>query len=118
LLGEMLRTLELHAANRIGYVELTPEMFARAAAASADAEGLIDVPRSIAGLQAVVLLRRQIDGAVKGSLRSHDPLDVEQIARRFGGGGHRNAAGFLVPAADFAAVKRNVLAAIGAVLDA
>ena len=114
LLAEMLGSLELHAGGRIAYVELRPEMFARAGAGAGDAEGLIDVPRSIAGVVAVVLLRTNDDGSVKGSLRSRDPIDVEAIARRFGGGGHRNAAGFSVDASDAAALKASVLAAMEA----
>jgi hypothetical protein len=36
------------------------------------------------------------DGKVKCSLRSNDDYDVSAIAKAFGGGGHRNAAGFEV----------------------
>jgi phosphoesterase RecJ-like protein len=112
LLGEMLASLELHASGRIAYVELRPEMFARAGAGPADTEGLIDSPRSIAGVEAVALLRLNSDGSWKGSLRSRDPIDVEIIARRFGGGGHRNAAGFGVAAAEGTGIKARVLAAL------
>ncbi|HXU44951.1 MAG TPA: bifunctional oligoribonuclease/PAP phosphatase NrnA [Thermoanaerobaculia bacterium] len=96
LLGEMLRTLELHDGGRIATVHLDPAMFERAGAAPGDAEGLIDHPRSIAGVEAVALFRRRDDGTLKVSLRSRGEVDVEQVARRHGGGGHRNAAGFAV----------------------
>ena len=69
-------------------------MFERAGARPGDSEGLIDHARSIAGVEAAALLREQPDGVWKVSLRSRDQLDVEVIARRHGGGGHRNAAGF------------------------
>ena len=95
LLGEMLRSLELHADGRVATVVVTREMFLRAGASRSDTESLIDYPRSIAGVQAVALLR-QIDGAkYKVSLRSRGDVDVEKIARLHGGGGHRNASGFL-----------------------
>ncbi|MEZ5313818.1 MAG: DHHA1 domain-containing protein [Thermoanaerobaculia bacterium] len=55
--------------------------------------GLVDVPRSIAGVEAVALLREVGDGAFKVSLRSRGAVDVQSIARRYEGGGHRNAAG-------------------------
>ncbi len=97
LLGEMLSSLELHDGGRIATVVLTDEMFARAGATAADAEDLVDTPRSIAGVETVALLR-QLDGdRWKGSLRSRGPVDVERIARQFGGGGHKNAAGFEAP---------------------
>ena len=41
------------------------------------------------------MLREQPDG-VRGSLRAKDDTDVSALARRFGGGGHRAAAGFSV----------------------
>lgn len=42
------------------------------------------------------------DGEAKVSLRSHGDFDVAAIAERYGGGGHRNAAGFRLPFARFA----------------
>jgi len=96
LVGEMLQTLELHEEGRIATVRLTSEMFARAGAATGDSEGLIDYPRTIAGVEAVALIRQREDGTHKVSLRSRGDVDVEKIARHHGGGGHRNAAGYSV----------------------
>ncbi|MEO7795912.1 MAG: bifunctional oligoribonuclease/PAP phosphatase NrnA [Thermoanaerobaculia bacterium] len=93
LLGEMLATLELHAGGRIATVHLTCAMFARAGAAAGDSEGLVDCPRSIAGVEAVVLLRETGPGHWKVSMRSRGAVDVQSVAQRRGGGGHRNAAG-------------------------
>ena len=95
LLGEILSTLERHGDGRVATVVLEPEMLASAGAQRGDSEGLIDVPRSIAGVDAVALLRRVEDG-YKVSLRSRGVIDVEAVARPRGGGGHRNAAGFVV----------------------
>lgn len=94
LLGEMLRSLELHGQGRIATAFLTREMLRRSAAQAGDTEGLIDYPRSIHGVEAVALFRQLEDGNFKVSLRSRGAVDVERIARRFGGGGHKNAAGF------------------------
>jgi phosphoesterase RecJ-like protein len=93
LLGAMLATLELHASGRVATVHLTREMFSRAGAAPGDSEGLVDVPRSIAGVEAVALLRELDGSGWKVSLRSRGAVDVQAIAQRHGGGGHRNAAG-------------------------
>jgi len=94
LLGEMLRSLELHHGGRIATVQLLDSMFERAGATAADAEDLVDHPRSIAGVDAVALIRQQGANEFKGSLRSRGDVDVETIARSYGGGGHKNAAGF------------------------
>jgi len=91
LLGEMLGTLERR--GKVASVHLTLEMFERAGAGPGDSEGLIDVPRSIAGVDAVVLLRELGPEQWKISLRSRGAINVESIARELGGGGHANAAG-------------------------
>src|SRR4029077_2948081 len=61
-------------------------------------EGIIDHLRAVDGAELVALVRELPAGASsarKGSLRSHpDGVDVSAIARSFGGGGHKRAAGF------------------------
>ena len=42
----------------------------------------------------VAFVREKPDGCCSVSLRSSPPLDVASVAREFGGGGHRQAAGF------------------------
>ncbi len=108
LLGEMLQTLELHADGRIATVLLSTEMFGRAEAEPSDTEGLVDVPRSIDGVRTVALLRQTGDAQYKVSLRSRGEVDVERIARAHGGGGHKNAAGF-VAEGNLATVRQQVL---------
>lgn len=94
LLGEMLRSLELHRESEVATVWITEEMMRRAGAVAGDSEGLIDYPRSIAGVKAVALFRELDNGQIKVSLRSRGAVNVEKIARVNGGGGHHNAAGF------------------------
>ncbi len=115
LLGEMLGTLELCAGGRVACVRLDLSMFERAGAAPSDSEGLIDHPRSIRGVRAVVLFRERTEGDVKVSLRSRGAIDVGTIASRRGGGGHRNAAGCLIDgAAETRAVVADLVAAVEA----
>lgn len=95
LLGEMLGSLEVTERGSVASVLLTAEMFSRAGASPAHSEGLINQPRSIAGVKAVALVREIEPGTCKVSLRSRGSLDVERIARSHSGGGHRNAAGFV-----------------------
>ena len=94
LLGEMLQSLEIHAEGRLATAWLTLEMIENSGARPGDAEGLIDHPRSIAGVLAVALFKELPDGHFKVSLRSRGAIDVCKVARRSGGGGHKNAAGF------------------------
>ena len=57
LLAEMLPTLEIHD-RRIATAVITSEMFERVGASTGDTEGLIDYPRSIAGVEGAAIIRR------------------------------------------------------------
>lgn len=116
LLGEMLQSLELHHDGAVATVVLTPEMYERAGASRSDSEGLIDYPRSIAGVSAVGLLRQLEEGRFKVSLRSRGEVDVEKVARSHGGGGHRNAAGF-ISEGSIEAVREALVADLVAAVD-
>lgn len=115
LLGQMLQSLELHEGDRVATGRLTRAMFEKAGANPGDSEGLIDSIRSIAGVDAVALIREREDGTHKISLRSRGEVDVEKIARHHGGGGHRNAAGFTLEG-DGEEIRRQVAAELGAAL--
>jgi nanoRNase/pAp phosphatase (c-di-AMP/oligoRNAs hydrolase) len=51
----------------------------------------------LAGVEAAYILIEQPNGNVKASLRSRSHLDVSAIAEQFGGGGHRQASGAMLP---------------------
>jgi phosphoesterase RecJ-like protein len=57
-------------------------------------DALIDLVRIARDAQVACLLKVKEQGVIKGSLRSRGRVDVAQIARSFGGGGHHNASGF------------------------
>jgi bifunctional oligoribonuclease and PAP phosphatase NrnA len=115
LLGELLGSLRLHADGRVATALLVPPMFERAGATAADTEGLIDYPRSIAGVEAVGLVRQTADGEQKVSLRSRGSIDVQKLALKHGGGGHKNAAGYAV-SGDPEGVREAVAGALTAAL--
>lgn len=62
---------------------------------------LVEIPRSLAGVEVAYLMRERKaktgGNEVRVSLRSNPPFRVEPVARRFGGGGHHQAAGCTVP---------------------
>ncbi len=116
LVGEVLRTLETHLDGRIATAVVDQEMMARVGASAGDTEGLTDYPRSIAGVEAAALLREKAPGLYKVSLRSRGAVDVESVARQWGGGGHRNAAGCEVEG-KVEAVRATVVEALEQLLD-
>ena len=98
-----------------------PETRARKANASAKArvhEGrrTLEYPRSIRGVRLALLFRSLANGRTKISFRSLGDVDVSALAGRFGGGGHRRAAGASV-AGDLADVQEMVLKAAREVLE-
>ncbi len=61
-----------------------------------ETEGLIDLVRRTSEAE-IACVCKETDGGVRVSLRSVSDLDVGAVAARFGGGGHRYAAGFVAP---------------------
>jgi phosphoesterase RecJ-like protein len=98
LLARVLDRAEVLEGGRIVVSHLLRSDFAEVGASEPYSEGLIDYLRAVEGAELAVFVREQLSSgaeAHKGSLRSSiDELDVSAIARTFGGGGHRQAAGF------------------------
>jgi phosphoesterase RecJ-like protein len=82
-----------------------------------DLEGLVEHARSVEGTVIALLFRETADGATKVSLRSAGDVDVNAIARTFGGGGHVKASGALI-GAPLDSARARVLAAVRSALDA
>jgi len=93
LLGEVLGSLRIECNGRLAVITADEEAFRRSHAGPEDTEEIVNIPRSIAGVEAVVFLKQPEPGTVKVSFRSRGDFDVRTVAAGFGGGGHRNAAG-------------------------
>jgi bifunctional oligoribonuclease and PAP phosphatase NrnA len=98
LLARALERAQVYEGGRIVVSYLVRTDFAEVGAAEPYSEGIIDFLRAVEGADMAVLIReppRQDGPARRVSLRaSVDELDVSAIARKSGGGGHRQAAGF------------------------
>ena len=90
LLGRALSSLKLHEEGPIATARLTAKTPERGRQ-RCRTEGIVNHLRAIAAQ--IALLLREVNGKVRISLRSREPVDVAEIAREFGGGGHRAAAG-------------------------
>jgi phosphoesterase RecJ-like protein len=110
LFGEALLVLETpHPA--LVTTEVTRAAMDRVGATTADTEGLSEYLRATRGCRAAAVFTEAAPGRIKVSLRSRGTLDVNAVARRFGGGGHVNAAG--IPAeGTLADVRTRVTAAL------
>ena len=117
LLGESLQTLTISDDGRLATITATDEAYRRSGAGPEDSEEIVNVPRSIAGVEAVAYFKQWEDGKVKISLRSRGPVDVRAIAAEFGGGGHTNAAGCTIEG-ELDVIQQQVVAAVAKALGA
>jgi phosphoesterase RecJ-like protein len=99
LIGALLDDMELVDQGRLAILHLDDEMLARTGSTHNDTEGLINLPLTAREIQAVVFFKVGGTGDVRVSMRSKYDVDVRKVANEFGGGGHKNAAGFTVQGA-------------------
>jgi len=98
LLGRALDRAQVYEGGRLVVSYLLRSDFTELNVAEAFSEGIIDYLRAVEGAEMAALIReppRREGPPRRVSLRaSNDELDVSAIARKSGGGGHRQAAGF------------------------
>jgi len=92
LLGKALETLELYLDGKVALIYISKEMIDKVGANEGDTSGIINYAKDIEGVELAIMLKEEKD-SVKVGLRSQYLIDVSQIARQFGGGGHIRAAG-------------------------
>lgn len=93
LLGEVLDTLVVEPEHRLAWMTIPPGAMERHGVEADELEGVVEFARSIRGVQLALLFRQLASGRIKVSFRSMGTVDVASLAERFGGGGHRKAAG-------------------------
>ncbi len=82
------------AAGRVAYSYAYASDLETCGVTADECDGLVDVVRSVMGVEVCLFLKEVEPGRVRGNLRSKGPLSVSEIAASFGGGGHAAAAGF------------------------
>jgi phosphoesterase RecJ-like protein len=93
LRGRLLQKVRAEVAGRLLWTEATLEDFRESGAERADTEDVINLLLTVAGTEAAAMFVELEKKVTKISLRSRGDFDVCQVARQFGGGGHRAAAG-------------------------
>lgn len=111
LLGLALSRLSSELEGQVVSSILTQQDFMSTGAAPSDTEGIIDHLRAIGGPRVAMLLVEPNHEGVRVSLRSDGSVDVSEVALRFGGGGHRMAAGCTV-AGKAEEVRKRILDAV------
>ena len=109
LLEKVLGSLELFFDGQIATIAATNEMFEASGAQREDTEEFINLPRALHSVKVAVFFKETLDGSIKVSLRAKGECDVSDVAMKYGGGGHTNAAGYSVKDKSLAEVNKELL---------
>ena len=96
LFGAVLGAMQIDQTGRIAIVYVDHEMARAAGGTYEDTEGLINLPLTVKEIEAVVFFKQEKGDRYRVSLRSKGNVDIGVIAKEYGGGGHKNAAGCTV----------------------
>ena len=110
LLAEVLQTLVVEPDVGLAWVSVPADALRRHDVTPDDLDGIVEFPRSIAGVRLALLFRHIGSGRIKVSFRSMGEVDAAALAHQFGGGGHHRASGASLPGS-MADVEEKVLTA-------
>ena len=108
LLGRMLNRIRLSYDGQLAHSVVTQRMVEDTGASWDDKDGFVNYVLSIEGVKAALLFSETNDGA-KISFRSEADVRVDEWARSFGGGGHKNASGAYVKRPSFEEAIEDVI---------
>jgi phosphoesterase RecJ-like protein len=106
LFGAVLSAMELDPSGRVATLFVDRQLAAESGGTYDDTEGLINLPLTVKDIQAVVFFKENGTNDWRVSMRSKGDVDINAVARQFGGGGHKNASGCSA-AGPYAAVRQS-----------
>lgn len=110
-----IKNLEFHKDNKITFTYITEEDLNNLGLEKNEADILANLGRNIEGVEVAIYLRAYKEGN-RVSLRSNDNIDVNEIAKVFGCGGHKNAAG-ITSTMEFNELKEKLIYEVGKKID-
>jgi bifunctional oligoribonuclease and PAP phosphatase NrnA len=114
LTGVAIDRLKVRPGGRVAYTEILLADYGTTGAVPGDTEDLINLPRSVEGVEVALVFIEQPGSGTKVSFRSKT-LDVSKLAEQFGGGGHKLASGARTDK-PLAATREDVLQAVDAAM--
>ena len=94
LQARVLATLELEFSDHVSILTMRRQMILDSGANYEEADQLINIPLKSEDVKVSVFFKENLEGLLRCSLRSKGDINVAEIAQKFGGGGHKTAAGF------------------------
>jgi phosphoesterase RecJ-like protein len=93
ILGAVLNGMELDESGRLATLWIDRALAAGCGGTYDDTEGLNNLPLTVRDIQATVFFKEQAPGDWRVSMRSKGDVDINAVAKQYGGGGHKNASG-------------------------
>jgi len=93
LFGAVLSRMVLHPSGRVATLCVDRKLARECGGTYEDTEGIVNLPLSVKDIEAVVFFKEAGEDDWRVSMRSKGEVDVNAIAKEFGGGGHKNASG-------------------------
>ncbi|MCE9582692.1 MAG: bifunctional oligoribonuclease/PAP phosphatase NrnA, partial [Planctomycetes bacterium] len=109
--AEAIRAVRTAEGGRIAWTKLTQQMFDECGITPTESQDYVSMAKSIKGVEVAMLLRPMDSGEVKLSVRTEASCDAAALCAKFGGGGHKRAAGATLKMSLEAAEKAAVEAA-------
>lgn len=96
LMRQVMSTVKRDESGKVASLRQTLKMREEAEAVDGDNNGFVNIPLAARDILACVYMREIGNNAYRVSLRSKGDINVAKVAERWGGGGHRNAAGLRI----------------------
>ncbi|MGI6552144.1 MAG: bifunctional oligoribonuclease/PAP phosphatase NrnA [Clostridia bacterium] len=96
ILGLCLNSLQVSPGGKVAWVELPLSVTADLDIKEEHLDGLVNYPKSVAGVEVGLFFHQINSGQVRVGFRSKNYVDVNEIAEHFQGGGHKRAAGCII----------------------
>ena len=93
LMGAILSRMHIDSSGRLATVSVDEELVTSCSGTYEDTEGLINLPLTVREIQAVVFFKQVGPDDWRVSMRSKGDVNINAVAKEFGGGGHKNASG-------------------------
>lgn len=111
-LGGMIESIRLHHGGKTATASFSLSFIQSDEWKKVDTEGFVNYPLAINGVEVAALFKEVKPGVTRASLRAKHDIDVNEIARVFGGGGHAKASGCTINS-PLAEAEKTLLAEVG-----
>jgi len=116
LKAEAINSIKLYSGGKIATAGISDAIMKKYGADKNDADSLAQLPRSIDGVMISAFLKELGNGDVRVNLRCLGDYSVEPVARKFGGGGHKKAAGCTISGVTLEEAEKQLVAELEKIL--